>query len=563
MLWAAGAHAPVSTAGSADRLAVVWGDALEGSRRVTADALAAAWARPEAAPLAAAYDGYYAALAYDARQGVRLGGDLLGLFPLYYAEAGGVLVIGSSPELFMHHPCLPQELDVQGFAGVLAVNGLANGRTLWQGIRRLPPGHVLTGGTGGPPRAVRQYALPLTDDSVDLPLEAHVQLADQALAGAIERQVPAGRACGLLLSGGLDSRILAGVMHRLGRRPQACTYGFSDDAEMSCALPVARLLDFPHRQLPITGDDYVPGAVLSARHEHLAGGFANVMYWGLLARTRDLPPAMISGYLMDAVMGGSHILWAYSPADRTWSFDRMFARANTVGVRLPLLRQLLGRQAGAVDAVAAELRAGFEAGAPRPFQRAWAFDLANRQRYHIGKLLWQLSFRTWPVVPMLDQALLAVLGGLPSASLSDRVVERELLCRTLPQLASLPLDHNARIDEPLRPRVRYVVMRPAMRALSGARAAVARWRRRERRFYYRLYDFNGPGWRSVRQLAEPHRVRLHDVFEPDALRQALPGVEESRQYDDLIAASSGVKMLVGAALLAGRRSLSAHPSRTT
>jgi hypothetical protein len=39
--------------------------------------------------------------------------------------------------------------------------------------------------------------------------------------------------------------------------------------------------------------------------------------------------------------------------------------------------------------------------------------------------------------------------------------------------------------------------------------------KRERRYWYRVNDFNGPGWRSVRGMAESHRKQIYSLFEKE------------------------------------------------
>lgn len=76
---------------------------------------------------------------------------------------------------------------------------------------------------------------------------------------------------------------------------------------------------------------------------------------------------------------------------------------------------------------------------------------------------------------------------------------------------------------------------------------------RERRFYHRIYDFDGPGWRGIRRLAEPHRGVLEERFHAGRLASYVPppaGTEVD--LDDPIIDSFGRKTLVGLMLVEGR-----------
>jgi asparagine synthase (glutamine-hydrolysing) len=156
--WAARPAAPTSVHTGADVAAVVWGDALprEGPS-VRASDLAGLWSddRERTPP---AFDGFYAAVRFHARQGLTVGGDVLGLFPVYYGVRRGVIVVGSSPELFRHHPLFPVELDREGLIGLLVTHAPFAGRTLLAGLSRLEPGRALLWSAAGGCHEIVQHA---------------------------------------------------------------------------------------------------------------------------------------------------------------------------------------------------------------------------------------------------------------------------------------------------------------------------------------------------------------------------------------------------------------------
>ncbi len=67
----------------------------------------------------------------------------------------------------------------------------------------------------------------------------------------------------------------------------------------------------------------------------------------------------------------------------------------------------------------------------------------------------------------------------------------------------------------------------------------------ERRYYYRVCDINGPGWRAIRRQAEPHRERVLEVFNKEVLDTILPPPDVPLQLKDGIVDSSGLKSLLG------------------
>lgn len=545
-LWAAGPRAPIAFAMDDRGAAALWGDAMRADgARIDIHGLRAAWADPDAR--IPPFEGYHAAVAYRADGGLVLGADLIGMFPVYWWGNGTVLLAGSSPELFRLHPAFRSRLDLAGLAGMLLSMHSVGGRTLLQGVRRLAPGHLLCVRAGGQPVEREQYRLPISDRYYDLPFSMQVELLHEAMGDAVSRHAPAGEPCALSLSGGRDSRQLAGLLQKQGSTVTALTFGEKGDVELGCAKLVARATGFEHRTLPLAVDAHGEFGERHATWLHCSTGFGSLAHWGSAARMGELPPRLVTGYAMDPIVGGAHITWALDRASRSMSFDAFFARINAHGVEEQTLRALLGDQgSGLVDEARARIRAIYESYSDVGSQRAWCFDLHHRQRFHVANPAWFLSFGSWPAQPAVDSRVLAVAGGLPVGTLAERRAQDEILKRFLPALAELPLDRNSYNTEPLSPRFRYLVGQQI-----GTRLAplTTRLRRRndrtEHRFYYRVFDFNSQGWQAVRRLAEPQREKLRDIFDGDRLDQYLPPPGVELRVKNGIVDSSGRKMLVG------------------
>ncbi|HET7550522.1 MAG TPA: asparagine synthase-related protein [Gemmatimonadaceae bacterium] len=552
-LWAAGARAPIAAESDECGAAVLWGDVLddEGSR-VTPGRLRAAWVGADAE--LPTFDGYHAAVVHDARHGLTLGADLIGMFPVYWWTGGEVLLAGSSPELFRLHPCFRSSLDIEGLAAMLLTMYSVDGRTLLTGVRRLAPGHLLRAGAGRAPREVENYRLPFSDRWHDVPFSTQVELLHEVLADAVRRHVPRDEPCALSLSGGRDSRLVAGLLERQGNSVTAVTFGERDDMEMRCARGVARATGFAHRTLPLEVDGEGKCGELHATWLHCTTGFGALAHWGSAARMGDLPPRLATGYVMDPIIGGTHIPWAYDRANRRMAFDSFFARANAHGVPEETLRSLFGGHGAndLVDAARGTVRRIYERYSDVESRRAWCFDIHHRQRFHVGNPPWFLSFATWPAQPAVDRRVLEVAGAFPLATLAERRAQDEVIRRFFPHLAELPLDRNSYDTEPISPRVRYLVGQYIGERFSPLTRIATRFRRhgRERRFYYRIFDFNGPGWRAIRRLAEPYRGKLEGLMDMERLDEYLPPPDVELKVRNGIVDSSGRKMLVGLMLWA-------------
>lgn len=532
-VWAAQDRAPISSTCSSGSAAVIWGDAIPGPgpERLHAAELLRAWDPAESAP-PPPYNGFYAALRYDERQGLTLGADLLGFFPVYYAASAGTLVLGTSPELFRHHPCFPARLGAEGLAGILLTHGLLEGRTLVRGVYRLRPGHVLTWRPGADPVEVLQYSVPDSPRVNGGSFASDVDQLDSALAAAIRRHVSPDGTYGLLLSGGRDSRLLAGYLRDRSDRLHALTLGSATDYEMMCAKAVGRVLGCAHLMTDLDETQLPAAAELQAKWEHLGSGFSTIRMWGAIAPLRELPQHFVSGYNLES-RGREAIPFA---------FDELVSSGKIHGIQAATLRRLLRPDVfyGVVDRVEQRLRALYEAdSAIGP----WRFFLAHDWRFHAGGIPWRLSFGSWPILPILDREVIEVIATLPASTLANRRAQDEILRRRFPDLARLPLDRNSHDTLPLLPSAGRRIRHRIGRALEPIRWHIPR--RRERRYYHRMYDINSVGWRAVRRLAEPHRERLADIVSMAALAELVPPPDTHIAVENKIRDSYGTKQLLG------------------
>ena len=546
-VWAAAPTAPVSWEADARGGAVVWGEAIdEAGQRQTAAGVRAAWH----ADGTVTWDGFHAAMVVDDAGQLTVGADVLGIFPVYYWQGPGVVLVGTSPELFSGHPAFKAQLDVAGLVGVLLTNGLVGGATLWKGVRRLAPGHQLRV-RDGRVRELETYRVPEAMEAASLPFSGHVELLAEAIGSAVRRHAPIGHRYGLLLSGGLDSRMLAGFLAAQGTRAHALTFGRHDDVELACAKGVTSALGLDHDTAEIPAAAYPPAAEVLARWESLAAGFGGVPEWGMHPQLACLPPRVVMGHMLDGVAGGIHVSWDYDPVTRSYGFDKMLEWVTRWGFTPGALRELLVPSVhDVIGEVTTRFRAAYESYSKKPHLRAWLGDLYHRQRFHVASSLWVTSFSSWPVVPALDRRLLAVASSMPASSLADRRVQEGVLTSRFRELAALPLDRNSYDSFPLQPRLRHHVARYVRDHWKRAtRAILPDNTSRERRYYYRLYDLNSPGWRAVRELAELHRSSLPQIFRRETVAAWLPTPSQSVSLANPIVQSSALKMLLGLALV--------------
>ncbi|MDQ3520646.1 MAG: asparagine synthase-related protein [Gemmatimonadota bacterium] len=542
ILWSASPRAPVGTDVTARHVAVVWGDAILAgpAGRATANDVATSWSVEPESP--AVYDGYYAAAVITRDGCVAVGADVLGYFPVYYTEVGDVLLAGASPEPFRHHPAFREAISLEGLFTVLMFGGPFQGPCLLERVRRLRMGRLLRWRPREAAREIMHFELPTKhhddasfDDHLDAVHAAHVQTA--------RRHHPAGESYGLHLSGGLDSRFVAAYLHAQGADIRALTFGRGSDYEAECARAVARQLKFSHTLSEIGFEHYLDFAARCVRWEHLGCGMATMHMWGAIDPSRNLPNRSGNGYNRSREQ----------PLFPT-EFHALRKVLTQRAIPAETLRSLArGPEAhDIIDGLVERHESAYNALNDSPPERAWRLFTETYVRHYAASVPWRLSFGSWPVMWELDREFLDAWIGVPIAAMANRVLVETLLTRRFPRLARLPLDRNAHSRRPIAPSLAYRArewlsfhaprwVREARKAREGGASATAG----ERRHFYRHYDFDNPGWRSVREAAEPYRSLLADQFEMQAVNLVLPPPNALGSMPNPMTDGFAAKMLLG------------------
>ena len=205
--------------------------------------------------------GMFAIAVWDARAGrLVLGRDRFGIKPLYYLETDdGGLAFASELKALMELPEFDGGLDMRAIESLLAFNSIPGPLTIFEGVRKLQPGHLLSWEPGRG-ATVRPYAqvtpAPIGelrgDSQAELAAELRERLRDSVRAHLVS-DVPVG----VLLSGGVDSATLAALAaQESGERVRTFSIGFRERSfdELERARLVASRYDTDHNELIVEPD---------------------------------------------------------------------------------------------------------------------------------------------------------------------------------------------------------------------------------------------------------------------------------------------------------------------
>ncbi|MCA9261561.1 MAG: hypothetical protein KDA61_20230 [Planctomycetales bacterium] len=554
LVWAVGQRTPTSLLQTADQLTLLIGYAIDDDGTwLTAAQLSERYSLACGRPFVA--DGYYAAIRSDAQGRFSVGVDPWGMFPCYWRADGNVLLAGSSAEALGSHPGCKLTVDLLGLSGILLSNGLVAHRSLFENVARLQTGCNLER-FGGSVAERRVFALVRDDRQRDLSGEELSRVVDHEFQRAVARHAPSDDAS-LLLSGGMDSRLMAGYLHALDFRPRAICFGRPYDFECRAALRVSEALDLSIEldSHEIAADEAGEQAIRLARWQHLSGGFGEFEKW--TATRADALPARFfcSGYFVDDLLGGLSLRTGYEAAAGDWSFATFRSRTGRWALSVEEMEALLlhGDKREMTAAVLDAWKSDYEREDWEPHQCCFAGKLASRPRYHIGSHLHRMSSVSWPLTPTLDRRFVQTLFNLDPHPFLYRSLELELLTQKFPKLAQIPFDTNSFQFVPS-----YV--KQSRRRFSRQQSAVhwveknvrrfywKQWRRQEPRRYHRLFDMNSTAWRAVRRRAELGREMLHQFFSPSHLKTLAPGPDTTLPMRDPFANAAPLRTLLGAML---------------
>ncbi len=492
-------------------------------------------------------NGYYLAGMLDEHGAIYLTADQLGLVPLYYWEGPDSFCFSTSPNAFLSHPDFSANPDLMGIAGILLTTHATGNRTTWLDVKRLPAGHLLRWRSGEGVKLTDVNSLKAHDSYFGCS-PSHCQgLIQDSFNEAVKRIDKLGETT-VLLSGGLDSRLIAGCLRWHARyKVPTVTLGDSTDYEMQCARRVATSLGWTMHPIPVNLDAYPIWAPIQVNLEGMHSSFVEFMWWQAADTLHKLNPRIMTGLLGDSVMGGSHLAEGFNKDSSGHDFLTQFASANRLGFKAEAISKLIG-QPGLAEAVVEELQKTWSGYDGKAFQKCWLFDLHHRQRLHVGAAAWRLSYGAGPTLPYVDRDLLNVMAGMAAPAFAERLAQINMLSNKLPKLAALPLDRGG-------PDVSPLIFSPTSKLRHIMLSRFDSWKilekKVERRQFVRHYDVNSQGWRAVRQLAEHHRPLMESLFDAQILGDMLLRPDKPLVTPDPIVDGARYKTMLGLFLQLG------------
>ncbi len=213
-------------------------------------------------------DGMFAFALWDQRRKrLILGRDRSGKKPLYYAFNGEHFAFASEIKSLLVCPWVGREVAVEHLPTYLRWGYVPTPRTMYRGIFQVPPASIVVVDSRGLKDPHRYWELQFPESGKECPLSLAeaVERVRELLNAAVARRLISDVPLGALLSGGLDSSAVVGIMAGLVKEPvRTFSVGFEDDPsydERPYAAIVARHFGTQHTEFVVRAD----AAALSER----------------------------------------------------------------------------------------------------------------------------------------------------------------------------------------------------------------------------------------------------------------------------------------------------------
>ncbi|MFN8468145.1 MAG: asparagine synthase-related protein [Caldilineaceae bacterium] len=364
--------------------------------------------------------------------------DHIGSYPLYYAQVGDMLVFGSGARVAAQAPGLPRVVNTAAIAEMVTCEHLYGDNTFFGGVRLLLPGTILRfqDGTLSQTRYI-DFQYPEQYEYHD-----EVYYLDSlmdATRTAVLRQARGPAPLGVLLSGGLDSRTILGMLAGSGTDVETYTFGLPGCDDEHSARAMARVLRLPHRFLPLA-PDYL--AHYAAKGVHITDGQKSVVHFqaGGAIENVDLGSRILFKGLLGGTIHGDVVsrerLAPYGDADM---FEQAFRAHNRVFYEDHLSQLYTPQMFQEVRDVP---RQSLRDALARSRSTWWVDKLSYVDLYQEDVRFTVMGVeltraRALVRSPLADKDLVRTAALVPPGLRADKVYYRQAIARALPQLAQI------------------------------------------------------------------------------------------------------------------------------
>jgi asparagine synthase (glutamine-hydrolysing) len=186
------------------------------------------------------FNGMFALAIWDrsARE-LFLARDRYGIKPLYYAEAGPVILFGSEIKSLLAHDGLATAVSLPHLLEYFTFQNIFSDGTLFAGVKLLPAGHRMTlRQEPGSPKPERYWDFNFQESDANVSDHEYLEELDRLFRQAVDRQLVADVPVGAHLSGGMDSGSITALAAQTLPHLNTFTIGFDMTSRVGLEVAV-------------------------------------------------------------------------------------------------------------------------------------------------------------------------------------------------------------------------------------------------------------------------------------------------------------------------------------
>ncbi len=386
-------------------------------------------------------NGLYLIAIYDKRLNTfYLINDRYGFKKCYYWLNNDELIFNRDYKHICNHPDFRGHIDEDALADFLYLGFVLEDRTFFREIKLLPAASILTFEKGN--ISIEKYwDYSFYRQSKQDRTEAdYLKEFYQKLLSAVDKRIKGRTDLILPLSGGLDSRTLAGMVSkaRFGGKVRALSYGHDYCYDVVYGKKIANALRYPHTFLPVSTDYLTRYAekFVSLTDGTIRCHNAHLMLFHDFLFGKKCSN-VLTGFLGD-VLTGTNFNKEWIGNDENDVILKTFEISvnHLDDLKYYLTNDLYER---IVDKTIPSIKKYFHATNTEDlFYKAHYLTLTQRQRRYVAFNIFSYEPLGNVLSPFTDNDLVDFIIGVPKEFLMEQSLYRKMIARYLPEVASAP-----------------------------------------------------------------------------------------------------------------------------
>jgi asparagine synthase (glutamine-hydrolysing) len=384
---------------------------------------------------------FIAALYYKRENKLVIINNRLGLYPLYHSRTNGKFRFASGVRSLLADPYQPKKVDPITIIQFLTFDHALGSRTLLEDVYLLPPASILIYKDND--INIRSYWLLGFPEYYNSRSEQYyIDGFLHYLRQAVKRQIEVNQPAGILLSGGLDSRMILALIYEnySDQDFYSFTFGITGCDDARYAQEVASVLKTQHHFFKINSDYLVDVAEEGIR---LTDGLENCIHMHSLAsltQETELAKFLFKGFLGDALTGHLVRRILLSNYDEN-SLNQLFFNHYYITFNQPQLHEILSEK----------LQKCFYGEFNNDYRETLInsritnaadyfslFDLFHRQRRMTLQGVELVRSQSVVRMPYGDNELIDFMLEVPPGLRYEREIMNKAIIQSFPELAKIP-----------------------------------------------------------------------------------------------------------------------------